>query len=244
MPPTFTKERAMKIAIVGTGQGYDQAPYGTDWQVWGLPGHYNTGKKFDRVYEVHSPQAWVREGLSKEKFDWMKENVTHCHHGFKTTFKEAEVIDFKKHIDKYGEYFTSTIAWMLAEAMELKPKEIAIYGVTMSHAEEYAHQKPACSYLIGWAKAQGIKVTAKMSEIMSAPWIYGYEEVPDLFLSLQDRKRRHLNQKEGAESMIFEAKALYHKMEGKLEEIEYFENNWFAGSKKDCLPSSCSLGGK
>lgn len=231
----------MKIAIVGTGAGYEDAFKGKYDEVWGLPGHYNTGNKFTRVYEVHSPQAWVREGLEKDKFEWMHANVTHCHQGFKTTFKNAEIIDFEKHLKKYGKYFTSSIAWMMAEAIELQPKEIGIYGVTMSHNEEYAHQKPAVSFFIGWARALGIKVNVpKMSELLSAPWVYGYEEVPDYILSMADRRKRHEANKANAESMIFEAKALYHRMEGRLEEIDYFENNWFSGSK-NCLSSKLSL---
>ena len=104
----------------------------------------------------------------------------------------------------YGKYFTSSVSWMIADAIEAGAKEIAIYGVTMSSNEEYGHQKPACSYLLGWARGKGIKVTIqKDSELMSTLFVYGYEEVPSIIASLKDKKGLAEQDISQAESDVF-----------------------------------------
>lgn len=58
-----------------------------------------------------------------------------------------------------GDYWNSSIAYMLAMAISENPDEIGIYGVDMKADDEYGYQRPNCEYLIGFAKGMGIKVT-------------------------------------------------------------------------------------
>lgn len=221
----------MKIAICGTGAGFEKAPFNTDWEVWGLPGHYNTGAKFDEVYEIHSAQTLMELRYPVDKQEWMR-CVSVIHPTLAGVFPEARVIDFEGLINKYGRIFSSSLAWMLAEAIEKKPKEIAIYGVTMSSEGEYAHQKPSCAYLIGWAKALGIKVTTqKENALLSVPFQYGYEEIPDLIKDMRDKKKIIRNEIARADNEVMEATGRYHHNKGVLETFEYFENNYWAASK-------------
>lgn len=222
----------MKIAIVGTGQGYEKAPYGTDWKVWGMTGLYKVGDRFDRVYEIHGYDEFMADDFPKEKFEFIKKNVNVINGELAHMFPNARVIDFKALIDKYGEYFCSTISWMFAEAIEAGATEIALHGVSMSSDSEYAHQKPSLCYLIGYARALGIKVTSdRMGEIMSAPFIYGMQKKPEALTMLSGKKARAKNTMAQAEAEVFAAKEKYHKAQGWLEAFEYMENNWHAGSR-------------
>lgn len=223
----------MKIAIVGTGSGWELAPFGhPEWEIWTIPGLWKTPHKFSRVYEIHSAENRIRHGLSKEKLEWIREEVTVCHPTLLTTCRNARAIEFERLIDKYGPYFTNSISWMIAEAIEETPEEISIFGVTMSSQGEYGHQKPSCSYLIGWARAKGIKVSVqKGAELMSAPYIYGYQEKPDFLVSLADTKLRCLSNMAEAESTYNEAKAKYNHAEGYKECLQDIENNFYSATK-------------
>lgn len=224
----------MKVAIVGTGMGCENAPYNDkSWEIWTLPGLYTHKPEVERVYEIHSAQTVIECKPPKDKFEWMMENVNVCHPSLKTTFKDARVIDFEGLIEKYGPYFTSSISWMIAEAIEEEATDIALYGVTMSSDNEYGHQKPSVSRLLGWAEGKGIKVHLQKScELLSAPFVYGYEEKPDFLKSIDDRKKLMRHNLEKTESEVFEAKANYHYTQGCLDEIKRFENNFWASSRK------------
>lgn len=228
----------MKIAICGTGSGVTRAPFNTDWEMWGMKGHWNTGKKFSRVYEIHTPKDLSEAGIGAEQAKWMVENITHIHPRLKASFPNAEHVDFEKHIATHGKYFTSSVSWMLAEAIALSPKEIGIWGITMSHDAEYASQKPAVTYLIGWAKALGIKVTIdKDAELLSAPFLYGYEDIPTFVLSMEDRKSKVSNMLNQAEDEMTQASARFHHAQGVLSALNDFENNFWSRTKRDVSKS-------
>ena len=55
-------------------------------------------------------------------------------------------------------YLTSTIAYEIALAIYERFDEIALYGIDLNTAEEYAWQKPGVEYLLGIAAGRGIKI--------------------------------------------------------------------------------------
>lgn len=230
----------MKIALVGTGSRYKDAPFQDEtWQIWTIPGLWDAGVRVDEVYEVHSLTNRLKyaniaaDKMPRDKLKWMKKNVTVCHPTLCPTFPNARAIEFEKIMGVFGRYFTSSISWMMAEAILKEPEEIAIYGVTMSSRGEYAHQKPAMSYLIGWARAKGIKVTVSTeSELMSAPYIYGYEDKPDFLTSIEDQKKRIKYMCDQAEADFAEAKERHDHANGYLECLKDFENNFYAVSRR------------
>lgn len=223
----------MKIALVGTGMGAIRAPLKDDrYEVWGIPGLWNIEGNYKRIYEVHSAKTLTALKMPAEKGVWMANNVTHVHPTLQKSFPNAKVIDFEKHMKKYGRYFTSSFSWMLAEAIEEKPESIDIYGVTLSGSGEYSHQKPSASYLIGWARAVGITVNIdRESELMSAPFVYGYEDKPDYLNTLNDRKKELLKHIEETEELMLKEKAKFHHLEGAKAQLEWFENNFWGHSR-------------
>lgn len=90
---------------------------------------------------------------------------------------------------KYGDwFFTSTIALMLALAIEQEPEEIGLWGVDMAHATEYAYQKPGCRFFLQVARMRGIRVTMPAEcEVATPGRVYGYE--PDSWLRMKAAAR-------------------------------------------------------
>lgn len=68
-------------------------------------------------------------------------------------------IDQEALINKYGKIFHSSIAWMLGYAIEKGYTDITIHGVDMLQSSEYKHQRDSVFFLMGYAKAKGIKIT-------------------------------------------------------------------------------------
>lgn len=227
-------EEKRKILLLGTGAGVSRAPINDiSFERWGLSGHWNSGQSFERVYEVHSPEALTKMNIEKPKGDWMFNNITHINPRLNKCFPEALEIDFEGLIEKYGRIFNCSFSWMLADAIEEGVDEIHIYGVTLNSKEEYAHQKPSVARLVGRAEQAGIKVVIdKECELMSSPFMYGYEEAPEFITALADKKKRVLNELERAEAAVFDAKARFHHLEGVKDEIEWFENNYWSYSRK------------
>ena len=82
---------------------------------------------------------------------------------------------------KYGSYFTSTPAWMLAHLIEQGYTTIEIYGIHLATEWEYQQQRPGMEFLMGVAIAKGI--TIKLPEkcpLLKSKHVYAYEPKPDL----------------------------------------------------------------
>lgn len=151
----------LKVAIVGLSPAsHDAAPWGDpDWQKWGLPwdGHWT---KFDRLFEIHDPR-WIVANAGKYPADYI-ERLNDCGRlymqGKHPAFPDAMAYPLDSVVATVGDYFQSSIAYMLALAIHEKATEIALFGVDMGDDTEYVHQRANGEYLIGLARGRGIKV--------------------------------------------------------------------------------------
>jgi hypothetical protein len=139
---------------------------------------------------------------------------------------------------KYGTYFTNSISWMLAMAIDEGYKEIHLYGVDMAQGSEYMDQRPSCEYFIGLARGMGIIVKIpKESDLLKAPHLYGFEEqkqtetqkkYSDRWQEL-NKRLLHIEQEEvkaltnaGYYQLVKEKYFLL----GALEDTEYYMKQW------------------
>lgn len=142
----------LKVAIVGLSPTRTLAP--KDWQRWGLA--WDTDRyEYDRVFELH---------------DYEDLRMTHAHLGAYLEklqhldsvymagayLPNAIVYPFDAVAETTGEYWTSSVAYMLALAIHEGAEEIGIYGVDAN--DDYGYQRPNLEYLIGFARGRGIKV--------------------------------------------------------------------------------------
>lgn len=147
----------MKIAIVGTSESAKEAPFKDDsWQIWTLGRNHIWIPRFDKWFELHSllqlekarTQAIYYQYLHKIK-DKLYTNEP---------LFEGNIFPKEDIKAKFGEYFTSSIAWMFGYALTEGATEIGIWGVDMRGENEYAHQRPCLERWIGRAEERGIKV--------------------------------------------------------------------------------------
>ena len=151
-----------KIAILGTApSSLNLAPVNApDWEIWACSPGCMLVPKIDVYFELH---RYLPDGVSfpldycaflktfKGKV-WMTEKIDEI--------PSSKKFPWEKLVKKYGPYFfTSSIAWMMAEAIEAGATEIGLYGIDMAHSSEYKDQKLGCQYFATLAVAQGIKVS-------------------------------------------------------------------------------------
>jgi len=80
-------------------------------------------------------------------------------------------------LKKYGGYFTNSVSWMIALAIQEGAEEIHVYGVDMAVHTEYHHQRPSCEYFLGVAVGMGIKVyIPPEADLMKTRFLYGFQE--------------------------------------------------------------------
>lgn len=131
-------------------------------------------------------------------------------------------------LQKFGRYFfTSSISWMLALAIEQNPEEIGIYGVDMSATEEYGYQRAGCHYFIQEAQRRGIKITVPPeSDLLFPPPMYGIGEYNPIAIKLLAREKEVARRIADAERRKADAEreALY--LAGAAENIKYMRNTY------------------
>ena len=158
-----------QVAIVGLAPStHDDGPYeDPDWEVWGLPWDEERWPYFDRLFDIH-PLECIREAtpsfyrygyedrLKGSRHLYMQEAYRDIPNAIEYPLQEVS--------DLVGDYYNSSIAYMLALAIFEEYDKIGIWGVDMAehgepgHADEYRDERPNCEYLLGFAKAKGIEI--------------------------------------------------------------------------------------
>jgi len=150
----------MKVCIVGMSPSCDKAPWDDPtWQKWGLPWHDGYWRKCDRLFEMHDIRLLESEhsGRGENYIQDLKECGVplYMHEEY---FDGVTQYPFEEVLESVGDYFNSSIAYMMALAVHEVAEEISIFGVDMKGDDEYGYQKPNMEYLIGFARGKGIKV--------------------------------------------------------------------------------------
>jgi len=180
-----------KIAIVGTTSSLQDAPYKDEsWEMWGLNGAYTAMPRWDKWFDMHNMEV-LKKHHQPAYFDFLKAagNKLTLNQKYED-YPDARVFPYQALVEKNGRYFSNTVAWLIALAIEQEPEEIGIWGVNMAQDTEYAHQRPCCEYFLGMARGLGIKVTMpEASELLKTSHLYGVEPVPDFIAKLPDKER-------------------------------------------------------
>jgi hypothetical protein len=102
----------------------------------------------------------------------------------------------KGHLD----YFTSTVAFMIALAIDEGAKEIGLWGIDLIVGDEYSYQKPCAEFWLGVAHGKNITVTLPhTSALCKQSHRYGYELEPKSLIAMSElgkRKKALLDQRQ------------------------------------------------
>lgn len=234
--PKTKIKKPKRIAIIGTAPQWQLAPFeNPDWEIWGIYGVACAGRRLSRLYELHDA-AIILDMAAKQYPDGRYFDVAKsmgANYITKDPFAQcpdATRFDFKDKIDRYGPYFASSASWLIADAIDEGADEIGIWGVNMSSDGEYAHQKPSCSYLLGYAKAKGIKVTIpSSSELLAITHQYGYQQEPRFLQNINQRVAEVEAQLSAHKNNLEVSKMGVYGAEQALATLTWFKQNFGSG---------------
>ena len=128
-----------------------------EWEVWAV-GTIDALERWDVFVDYHDPLTYGAD--LKNYLKWLSEQTKPI-----IVFKPHEwaknpiIYPYDRIVAKYGTYFmTSSVAWMIALAIEIGAPKIGIFGIDMADTLEYRAQRAGCKHFIELAKAKGIEV--------------------------------------------------------------------------------------
>ena len=221
-----------KIALIGSApSSVGLAPYNDpNWQVWGCsPGSYGVipPGRSDAFFELHRyepGQPWFSEGYCK----FLSEHKRLIVSGPDPRLPNAEVLDVKKLVSKYGPYFfTSSLAWMVAMAIEEGATTIGLWGVDMSATEEYGYQRAGLQFFAMLCKSLGIELgIPPESDLLQPPPLYGVCEQNHEWIKALQRQREFDQRIAAAEARKNEAQQELMFMQGAKDDLKYVQNTF------------------
>ncbi len=161
----------MKVNILAKGNGWEEIknivhlPVEERGLIYGTNDSFLRTPEVDVTFHMHDLEEYYNDKLrhsstklcmehanaNPEKpfisiYAW--DRVPHC-----------EAYPLEEIINKYGVcYFSSSVEYMMAYAMNKGCTEFDFYGVNMSDQQEYIEQKPGVEYWCGLATGMGIKI--------------------------------------------------------------------------------------
>jgi len=172
-----------KLAIVGWAlSSRDRAPFGdSTFEVWGcneigrvLPGRYTAHFQLHRF-----------ETLKPDQVDWLRRRLEPVHLIERRAEIPASVAyPLDSVVARFGRYFASTPAYMMALGILQAFERIELYGVDMgswrkrlANPDRHGYQRANMEYLIGFARGRGIDVwVPDESALLKRERLYGFED--------------------------------------------------------------------
>lgn len=222
-----------KIAIVGKAPStIPLAPWNDpEWEIWGLSDLmlHKDCTRWTRWFELHDPEGWHPDDSVPRRQKWHPkywEHLTKQHEAGKAIyvaephpdmphalrFPYQQLIERYSLKDKHGQpkpYFTNTVSWLIAYAIDQGATHLGIFGVDMAQQEkgvksEYAYQRPSVEYFIGLAAGRGIEVyVPDESDLMKAARLYGIDRLSPNMRSLHRKRKKDLaNLRNGVEQEL------------------------------------------
>lgn len=222
----------MKIALIGSAPSSVQlAPYNNpDWQIWACsPGAWPVAGPFThKWFELHRwepGQPWMSHEYCKFLDTFKGEVVTI---NPIESIHNNQTVNVNELVDKYGPYFfTSTLSWMFAMAIEAGATSIGLWGVDMAASEEYGYQRAGCQYFAQLAKSMGIEVgVPPESDLLRPAPLYGVCEHSHNWIKITARQRELTHKLKAAEA---EARAKTEEaifLRGALDDQNWNQQTW------------------
>ncbi len=252
----------MKIALIGTAPSSMQlAPLGDpEWKIWACsPGTYASLSRCDAFFELHrwepgevGKPATQKPWFSPEYVAWM--GRLPCPVWMAAPVPEiptSRALPVDGLVGKYGSYFfTSSIAWMLACAIEdilearatgqACPDVIGLWGIDMAANEEYGYQRAGCQHFVDLAAQLGIAIhVPPESDLLRPSALSGIDESNHWMIKLTARQREIQTRLAGAQNTLEQAKYQVAFLQGALDDLDYQMKTW--GGDRDGLGTSPSI---
>ncbi len=232
-----------KIAIIGSAPSSVRlAPYGDkSWAIWGCsPGAYGEIPfgRTDVYFELHrwepSTPGDPRDPANKPWFSPEYARFLERHEGpvymsaAVPTVKNCLVYPYADMTAEFGPYFwTSSMAYMLALAIKMRPRAIGLWGVDMAAHAEWAAQRPGCQHFMGLAASIGIKIVVPPeSDLLQPPTPYGFIENHPRHVKLLIRRQELQSRYNMHQAAVTQHNSEGAFVKGALDNLDYVLSTW------------------
>jgi hypothetical protein len=227
-----------KVAIVGfapSSMELVRAFFGDpEFEIWSINQLYiafpEIVKYTTRWFQIHPRTEYDTAVRDHKHHDWLQQQKDFPIYMQKQEPDVPMSIPFPRDeiVHEFGQYFTNSISWEIALAIQEGFEQIHIYGVDMATDEEYQDQRPSCEYFIGWARGRGIKVHVPTeSDLLKAFWLYPFEDDSQFRGKIEGRRkelRTRVNQLANQEQGAHDTRL---QMLGALENMNYVKRAFF-----------------
>lgn len=222
----------LRIACLGAAPSSRKlAPFNDPtWEIWACsPPNYDL-PRVEAWFELHSLQRKMTQ-QNAPYFDVLRKHPRVYLNGTDPLFgmfPHAIAYPIDAMIEKYGRwFFSSSLAYMLALAIEQKPEMIGLWGVDMSATEEYGYQRAGCHFFVNEADRNGIIVTAPPeSDILSPLPLYGFKEQSPMWRKQRVREKELKERVARAEHAMEQAKQEMLVLRGAIDDLNYINNTY------------------
>lgn len=180
----------MRVCIVGGADSRLDAPFeDRSFEIWGINNCYRDLPRVDRMFEIHpiftDGKIWYRRGLAEFRGVTVDQYLKELDDLNVPVYVQQPIPLIRKSIafpleyilrEFNRRYFTCSVSYMMALAINLRVEEIGIYGVNMA-TNEYHQQRPGAEYWIGRAEGLGVKVSIPETSSLLHDPLYGFDEM-------------------------------------------------------------------
>ena len=230
------ERQELKIALIGSApSSIRQAPYhDPSWQVWGCsPGAYGVVPRgrsniWWELHKYEPGQTW----FSPEYCQFLRDHPKVMVAEPRGEIPNGETLPIDELVKKYSPYFfTSSIAWMMATAIEIGATKIGLWGVDMAATEEYEVQRAGLHYFALIARQRGIEVgVPQESDLFRPRFLYGVDEITHQHVKVRARKQELLHREHEVNVRLEAAKQELQFVRGALDDIKYMGDTWMEKS--------------
>lgn len=225
-----------KIALIGSApSSVALAPHeDPSWVIWACsPGSVAHLRRVDAFFEIHKWEP--HEPWFDINYRTFLANLQCPVFMIEPIAEVPKAVAYPKNemLEKFGPFFfTSSLAWMFALAIEDGADEIGLWGVDMSAQEEWEFQRSGCHYFIQKARERGIKVTIPdQSDLLRPPTLYGFREADPMHIKLVTREKELRDHIAKAERDMAEARDRYWFFKGAYDANAYHMKTWVGDAK-------------
>lgn len=220
----------MKIAICGSAPSSKKlAPFNDpEWDIWVCSDANGDLPRADVVFELHDVSIFEAMPQLSSYMEWLKHQKKVYMIEKLDRYPTSVEYPKARMIEKFGPYFfSSSIAWMMALAIDQQPEAIGLFGVDMTASDEYAFQRPGCQYFIQKCHDLGIKIIVPPhSDIAQPAPLYGYKEADRFYRKMFIRREELLARLSEQEATMKQAVRNKLQLEGALEDLQYTIESW------------------
>lgn len=220
------RQNNKSVAMVGFSSRHRHlAPFNEpDIEIWGLNRVHQQEwfTRTDRMFQLH-PIKYLQKSIGisdgdRDHYEWLCKKhdfPLYCQKAYKE-FPSAIEYPIKKMRAKYGDFYTSTLAYMMALALDEGYTHYELYGFDMEADTEYKYQRDSAEYFIGWAEGLGhsVLIPQNCSLLQGNLGMYAYETAEVGFRQLLEGRALQLRQQ------FKEASAVYNEVLGKKNKVD------------------------